>query len=97
MTLADFLAGIVGGGLSYPVANGLYQFIEQQWGLPPSPANKRWIAFAISLALAVVALALTQALGYGEVTPDTVFTAIVTAITTGQAIHGAIALPRRAT
>ncbi len=84
MTLQEFIMGIIAGGLSYPVARFLFAEV-----VPPdlSPRAKRIVVYLLSLALAVMALAAGSVFGYVALTPDTVFTAFVTAFSTSQALH----------
>lgn len=84
MTLQEFIAGIIAGGMSYPVAKFLFQEVVPSH---LSSRVKRLIAYAVSFLLAIVALVVGQVFGYLTFTPDTVFTAFVTAFTTSQALH----------
>lgn len=84
MSLEEFIIGILAGSLSYPVARFVFQEAVPSY---LSARTKRLIAYAVSFALAVVALAAGQYFGYVQIEPDTVFTAFVTAFSTSQALH----------
>lgn len=85
MTLEEFILGILAGSLSYPAARFL--FAEFAPGDISSRAKRGW-AYVVSFVLALAALGAGWALGYVEITPDTVFTAFATAFGTSQALHG---------
>ena len=89
MGLEEFITGILAGSASYPVARFLFS------ELVPATTNakaKRLLSYIVSFALAVVALSIGSYLGYADVSPETTFTAFVTAFSTATALHGVFEL-----
>ena len=86
MTLATFLSGLFGGGLTYPALQWLFGELEAN-GVLLTSIQKRTLAYAFSLVLSFGALLLASYLGYTPLSNETVFTAFATAFATSQAFH----------
>ncbi len=92
-TLAEFLAYLAGGILTYPASKFIFEkldeWLPELFGLPKlSRAQKRFLAYPIAALIAVGATVLLHYLGYAPLSMDALYKAFGTAFLTAQALHG---------
>mgnify|MGYP000412655109 CR=1 FL=1 len=92
-TLAEFLAYLAGGILTYPASKFIFEKVDEWlpdlFGLPKlSRAQKRFLAYPIAALIAVGATVLLHYLGYAPLSMDALYKAFGTAFLTAQALHG---------
>lgn len=94
LTLEAALSGLIGGTLTYPAAKYIFTEIDS-WREDGeyTAKQKRFISLAISFGLSAVALGVAALLGVAAITPETIFTAGVSAFTASQTLHGLLAMP----
>ncbi len=86
-TLAEFLAYLAGGILTYPACKFIFEKLDEA-NLNLTSQQKRFLAYPIAALVAVGAAVLLHYLGYAPLTADGLYKAFGTAFLTAQALHG---------
>ena len=91
LTLEAALSGLIGGTLTFPVAQWLFNEIDAWSDGEFSWKWKRLLSFILSFGLSFLALGVADWLDISQVTPETIFVAFFSGFGTSQALHGWLA------